>query len=150
MVSKSVGLFSLNNNKLSQIDSQLFRNLTNLRILELESNELISIERKAFDCLVNLNFLNLGHNRIEKLNKSHFKNLESIEFVNLSFVFGKISHQIKSYYNSNSLFIFSYLKKHRKFGLLKECEFNWDVFLLQFDVLNTINLNFYKKIFKYF
>ncbi|KAM4019449.1 leucine-rich repeat-containing protein 26 [Anomaloglossus baeobatrachus] len=68
----------LQNNLISNIDSQAFKNLQNLSYLDLSSNQLATIKQEVFKPLLSLNTLNLGNNQISWLPRNVLENLVNL------------------------------------------------------------------------
>jgi Leucine-rich repeat (LRR) protein len=73
----------LGNNKITYIDSDVFRFLTvsALQKLFLDHNKLTSIDKDAFKCLSNLVWLNLEHNQLTRLDPETFTHLPSLNLL---------------------------------------------------------------------
>ena len=82
--------FYLNNNIITEIDSDAFFHLSNLTVLDLSSNFLTWIEKNLFGRLVNLRQLFLNDNIIEAINSAAFHGLDNLIELNLSA--NRISH----------------------------------------------------------
>lgn len=74
----------LDYNHIEKINSDRFKNLTQLETLSLDCNEIKEIGKDTFENLPELKVLNLESNKISKIDKDAFKNNEKLEELNLS------------------------------------------------------------------
>lgn len=112
---------------MKKIDSNLFKKLTKLELLQLNSNELTDIDAKAFESLSNLKTLWLNNNKLTKINKKWFVPLKSIQQINLYFEsdISPIKCNKYSFNGANS---------------------DWNAFLQQFPEIGSLFIHFLKKL----
>lgn len=82
-ISKRLKRCILSYNEIGHLDTNSFKNLDVLEILNLDHNYISTIQRRAFLGLKQLQILDLSHNRIEQLYVEQFSNLNSLRFLNL-------------------------------------------------------------------
>jgi Leucine-rich repeat (LRR) protein len=74
----------LERNKLIALDSELFKQNTNLECLNISKNSLWRIDDVLFDKLINLQYLYLDSNRLEIISEKTFRNQKNFRELNLS------------------------------------------------------------------
>lgn len=73
----------LNNNNLTKIDGETFKNLPKLSTLSLNNNQIESIDEKAFEGCSNLTELYLHDNKIKHVYRNTFEALNSIQIISI-------------------------------------------------------------------
>ena len=74
----------LNNNQIENLNPNLFKNLKNLEVLHLNYNKIKNLNENFFEKLVNLKELHLNNNLIENLNEKIFENLYNLKELRLN------------------------------------------------------------------
>lgn len=72
-------------NLISEVGSDVFQDLKNLKGLNLSHNLISKLDGTVFSDLVNLKELRLSHNQLKELPKDIFKSLINLEFLDLSY-----------------------------------------------------------------
>lgn len=70
---RNLRLLSLQNNKISSIESFAFQGLTKVEHLFFDNNLIETLDGKLFASMVNMEFLNLNNNKIKLLSHTTFK-----------------------------------------------------------------------------
>ncbi len=99
----------LNNNVLRHIDSNAFKGLVNLSMLDLSDNQITSLESNLFNSLINLKEIILRWNYLEKLQPILFKGLYKLQLIDLTGnqINSINRNQLRNYYevyDSNNIF----------------------------------------------
>ncbi|KAJ9577739.1 hypothetical protein L9F63_005659 [Diploptera punctata] len=89
---------TLQNTNISNLDYNIFHNLTNLTVLDLSKNSLQELDYRLFSKSKQLVRLSIAHNNIKLLNKRLFFGLQNLIYLNLAY--NKISFLPK-----NNIFI---------------------------------------------
>ncbi|KAG5880968.1 hypothetical protein JTB14_018697 [Gonioctena quinquepunctata] len=76
--------FDASNNNISEINSGVFSNLSNLRYMNLQYNNIPSIPTGLFSDMSALVVLNLTHNQLEQFGHGSFGNLENLLTLDIS------------------------------------------------------------------
>jgi Leucine-rich repeat (LRR) protein len=74
----------LSGNKITNLDKDIFSNLTQLRILYLSDNKITNLDKDIFSNLTQLQQLDLSNNNISHLDEDIFSNLSQLENLILS------------------------------------------------------------------
>ena len=69
----------ITDNHIRKIDSNTFKGLNKLRILDLYNNEIEEIDVKSFESLSNLKELSLNNNKLNRIDSNTFKGLTNLE-----------------------------------------------------------------------
>ena len=77
---QDVNLFSFN---FTDIDSNIFEGIKNVRSIDLSVNKLRSIPEDVFQDLKKIERIDLGYNLIDSLKGSLFKGLDRLELIDL-------------------------------------------------------------------
>ncbi|EFO25703.1 leucine Rich Repeat family protein [Loa loa] len=81
----SLEQLTLNNNKLTSIQTLTFSSLRNLRQLSLAGNAISMTTERSISDIPTLENLSLARNRLQQLNKATFVNLNNLEQLDLSY-----------------------------------------------------------------
>ena len=77
----NVRILGLNQNNLTKIPDKIFSDMSNLEVLHLTDNALGKLSKKTFNGLDSLRFLRLRNNNLHNLSKKTFSNLSLLENV---------------------------------------------------------------------
>nr|XP_023022180.1 toll-like receptor Tollo isoform X2 [Leptinotarsa decemlineata] len=77
--------FDASYNKIAELNSSIFLNLTDLKYLYLEFNNISSIPTGLFSDMKKLKVLNLSHNQLQQFQHGTFENLENLEILDISY-----------------------------------------------------------------
>ena len=76
-------LLNLSHNKLKELDDELFENMHNLKVLDLSFNQLKSLPHNIFDVLEDLQSLHINDNELEYIHPDSVGNLTSLHTLHL-------------------------------------------------------------------
>jgi Leucine-rich repeat (LRR) protein len=139
---KSLNLSSCN---LTDLDTDIFKNITNLQQLYLDNNKLTTLDNNIFKHLTNLQELYLYNNLLSHLDNDIFKYLTNLQYLYLSDNnISSLDNDIfKNLTNLQELYLYNNLLTHIDNDIFKHLT-NLQELFLDYNKLTTLNKDIFK------